>query len=81
MPKGREGETVTRFEEIRGDFVRSAGSVAAARGAIPIAWAVAYDSRRLGSEVATHPTAMRRPRIAAYRFLLLPCLPVGKAIV
>ena len=81
MPKGREGETVARFEEIRGYFVRSAGSVAAARGAIPIAWAVAHDSRRPGGGVANQPTTKHRPRFAAYRFLLLPCLPVGKAMV
>ena len=80
MPKGPEGETDARFEEIRGYFVRSAGSVAAARGAIPIAWADVCCGRRLGCGAVTRPTTMVRPQIAACRFLLLPCLPAGKAI-
>ena len=80
MPIGREGETGARFEEIRGYFVSSAGSVAAARGAIPIARTVACSGRRLGYGAVTRPTTMHRPRIAACRFLLLPRLPAGKAI-
>lgn len=79
-------ETVTRFAEIRGTGIRSAGSVAAARGAIPIASAGARCSRwrrRGGTDPALRRCTDRgwRPAVSCFsracllaRRLIDPCV-------
>ena len=71
MPKRRERETVARFEEIRGAWISSAGSVVAARGAIPIAWADAGCCRwrrRGGTDPKLRRCTDRGPRPAVSCF-------------
>lgn len=70
-PGGPEGETVARFAEIRGNRVRSAGSVAAARGAVPIAWADGWrrpEETSRGGKPPPGPPSDRRWRSAVSCF-------------
>lgn len=71
MPTGAGRETVARFEEIRDNQIRSAGSVVAARGAIPIAWAGTRSNRsrrRDGSDSHRATSTDRRSRPAVSCF-------------